>query len=109
MVTVPNVVGMNSSDAQNTLTSLGLNYSIVEIKDTNVEKGKVISTSPSAGGLPVEEGTSVKLYVSKGQEIKPDTSGNGTGNNNSNSGNNSGNSSGNNTGNNSQQGAAGNN
>ena len=109
MVTVPNIVGMNSTDAQNTLTSLGLNYSIVEIKDTNVEKGKVISTSPSAGGLPVEEGTSVKLYVSKGQEIKPDTSGNGTGNNNSNSGNNSGNSSGNNTGNNSQQGAAGNN
>lgn len=72
MVTVPNVVGMNSSDAQNTLTSLGLNYSIVETKDTNVEKGKVISTSPSAG-QQVEEGTSVKLYVSAGKSTTEPT------------------------------------
>ena len=100
MVTVPNVVGMNSTDAQNTLTSLGLNYSIVETKDTNVEKGKVISTSPSAG-QQVEEGTSVKIYVSKGQETTTAASGNGAGNNNSGSGNN--------TGNNSQQRAAGSN
>ena len=100
MVTVPNVVGMNSTDAQNTLTSLGLNYSIVETKDTNVEKGKVISTSTSAG-RQVEEGTSVKIYVSKGQETTTAASGNGAGNNNSGSGNN--------TGNNSQQRAAGSN
>ena len=100
MVTVPNVVGMNSTDAQNTLTSLGLNYSIVETKDTNVEKGKVISTSPSAE-QQVEEGTSVKIYVSKGQETTTAASGNGAGNNNSGSGNN--------TGNNSQQRAAGSN
>ena len=100
MVTVPNVVGMNSTDAQNTLTSLGLNYSIVETKDTNVEKGKVISTSPSAG-QQVEEGTSVKIYVSKGQETTTAASGNGAGNNNSGSGNN--------TGNNSQQRAEGSN
>lgn len=100
MVTVPNVVGMNSTDAQNTLTSLGLNYSIVETKDTNVEKGKVISISPSAG-QQVEEGTSVKIYVSKGQETTTAASGNGAGNNNSGSGNN--------TGNNSQQRAAGSN
>ena len=100
MVTVPNVVGMNSTDAQNTLTSLGLNYSIDETKDTNVEKGKVISTSLSAG-RQVEEGTSVKIYVSKGQETTTAASGNGAGNNNSGSGNN--------TGNNSQQRAAGSN
>lgn len=100
MVTVPNVVGMNSTDAQNTLTSLGLNYSIVETKDTNVEKGKVINISPSAG-QQVEEGTSVKIYVSKGQETTTAASGNGAGNNNSGSGNN--------TGNNSQQRAAGSN
>lgn len=100
MVTVPNVVGMNSTDAQNTLTSLGLNYSIVEIKDTNVEKGKVISTSRFEG-QQVEEGTSVKIYVSKGQETTTAASGNGAGNNNSGSGNN--------TGNNSQQRAAGSN
>lgn len=100
MVTVPNVVGMNSTDAQNTLTSLGLNYSIVETKDTNVEKGKVISTSPSAG-QPVKEGSSVKIYVSKGQETTTAAPGSGAGNNNSGSGNN--------TGNNSQQRAAGSN
>ena len=100
MVTVPNIVGMNSTDAQNTLTSLGLNYSIVEKKDTNVEKGKVISTSPSAG-QQVEEGTSVKIYVSKGQETAAAAPGSGAGNSNSGSGNN--------TGNNSQQGAAGSN
>ena len=100
MVTVPNIVGMNSTDAQNTLTSLGLNYSIVEKKDTNVEKGKVISTSPSAG-QQVEEGTSVKIYVSAGQETTTAAPGNGAGNNNSGSGNN--------TGNNSQQRAAGSN
>ena len=100
MVTVPNIVGMNSTDAQNTLTSLGLNYSIVEKKDTNVEKGKIISTSPSVG-QQVEEGTSVKIYVSKGQETTTAASGNGAGNNNSGSGNN--------TGNNSQQRAAGSN
>lgn len=72
MVTVPNIVGMNSTDAQNTLTSLGLNYSIVEKKDTNVEKGKIISTSPSAG-QQVEEGTSVKIYVSAGKSTTEPT------------------------------------
>ena len=71
-MTVPNIVGMNSTDAQNTLTSLGLNYSIVEKKDTNVEKGKIISTSPSAG-QQVEEGTSVKIYVSAGKSTTEPT------------------------------------
>ena len=72
MVTVPNIVGMNSTDAQNTLTSLGLNYSIVETKDTNVEKGKVISTSPSAG-QPAKEDSSVKIYVSAGKSTTEPT------------------------------------
>ena len=99
MVTVPSLAGMNLKDAQNTLSSLGLNYSI-EYREGGTKKDTVINTSPSAG-QPVEEGSSVKIYVSKGQETTTAASGNGAGNNNSGSGNN--------TGNNSQQGAAGNN
>ena len=97
MVTVPSLAGMNLKDAQNTLSSLGLNYSI-EYRDGGTKKDTVINTSPSAGGS-AEEGSSVKIYVSKGQETTTAAPGSGAGNNNSGSGNN--------TGNNSQQGAAG--
>ena len=99
MVTVPSLAGMNLKDAQNTLSSLGLNYSI-EYKEGGTKKDTVINTSPSAG-QSAEEGSSVKIYVSKGQETTTAAPGNGAGNNNSGSGNN--------TGNNSQQGAAGSN
>lgn len=99
MVTVPSLAGMNLKDAQNTLSSLGLNYSI-EYRDGGTKKDTVINTSPSAGGS-AEEGSSVKIYVSKGQETTTAAPGSGAGNNNSGSGNN--------TGNNSQQGAAGSN
>lgn len=99
MVTVPSLAGMNLKDAQNTLSSLGLNYSI-EPTDGGTKKDTVINTSPTAG-QPVKEGSSVKIYVSKGQETTTAAPGSGAGNNNSGSGNN--------TGNNSQQGAAGSN
>ena len=69
-------------------------------RDGGTKKDTVINTSPSAGGS-AEEGSSVKIYVSKGQETTTAAPGSGAGNNNSGSGNN--------TGNNSQQGAAGSN
>ena len=87
MVTVPSLAGMNLKDAQNTLSSLGLNYSI-EYKEGGTKKDTVINTSPSAG-QSAEEGSSVKIYVSKGQETTTAAPGNGAGNNNSGSGNNS--------------------
>ena len=63
-VTVPNVVGQLQVDAQSTLESYGLSYT-VEPKSDSSAKGMVLSQSPSSG-ISVDKGTQVILTVSTG-------------------------------------------
>ncbi|MGL5295719.1 MAG: Stk1 family PASTA domain-containing Ser/Thr kinase [Culicoidibacterales bacterium] len=69
-IEIPNVSNLTLSQAQETLTELGLlvsqkvNY---EYSDT-IDKGKVISSDPKAG-TSVERNTSVTLTVSEGMEV----------------------------------------
>lgn len=60
--TVPNVEGMTLSDAQATLESEGLQYSVTYVEST-VEKNIVVSVSPAVGSV-VEAGATVELSVS---------------------------------------------
>ena len=64
-VTVPNVVGKDSSSAQKAMTDAGLSVSIQEQASDTVAAGKVISQSTAAGSS-VKPGTPVTLIVSSG-------------------------------------------
>lgn len=66
-VTVPNVVGKSRSAAESALDAAGLNVSVVENYDNNVDKGYVISQSPSSGSQQ-SKGATITLYVSKGKQ-----------------------------------------
>lgn len=64
-VTVPDVVGKTKGSAVSTLEDAGFKTDSVENYNSSVEKGKVISQSPSAG-TSQEKGTTITLYISKG-------------------------------------------
>ena len=66
-VTVPKVVGWNSSDASNELKKVGLRVSISEENNDTVEAGKVISQDQNG---EVNEGTVVNIVVSKGKKVE---------------------------------------
>ena len=69
-VTIPSVKGKSSADAKSTLEDKGFNVKITEQYSDTVEKGKVISQSPSANSSLTKSST-VTIYVSKG--IQPVT------------------------------------
>lgn len=79
-VTVPNVVGMSSDEAQSQLSSSGLNVGTVtqEYSD-QYASGMVISQSPS-GGTQTDKGSSVNLVVSQGPAPSTSNSDNTTDN-----------------------------
>ena len=66
-VTVPNVVGWNQGEAENTLVDAGLQANIVREFSDTIEAGKVISVSPDAG-TAVNRGDTITLTVSKGRD-----------------------------------------
>lgn len=67
-VSVPNVLGMDESDAKAQLESMGLVVGEVsEDYSSRVEAGSVIAQSP-AGGSTADEGDEVTLMVSKGSK-----------------------------------------
>ncbi|HET6213769.1 MAG TPA: Stk1 family PASTA domain-containing Ser/Thr kinase, partial [Micromonosporaceae bacterium] len=68
-LTVPNVVGQNVNDAQQTLRGMGL---VVQVEEQNSDKpqGQVIGQTPPDGS-GVEPGATVKLTVSKGPQQIP--------------------------------------
>jgi eukaryotic-like serine/threonine-protein kinase len=66
-LTVPNVVGQNVSDAQNTLSHLGLTV-VVNQQDSNLPKDQVISQVPGDGSS-AEKGATITLSVSKGPPL----------------------------------------
>lgn len=68
--TIPDVVGKKDADAQAEIKSAGLKVGKVTYDyDNDVEEGRVVSQSPSAG-KKAGAGTAVNLLVSKGK--KPD-------------------------------------
>lgn len=64
---VPNVVFMDSEQAQQTLQEAGLSASLSSRHDETVEAGVVIEQNPAAGSL-IWPGSSVRVVVSEGQE-----------------------------------------
>ncbi|MBO5461293.1 MAG: Stk1 family PASTA domain-containing Ser/Thr kinase [Ruminococcus sp.] len=66
-VSIPDVVEMDEDKAKKALDDKKLVVTTDYKFDSNVESGKVISTDPAAG-TEVDEGTKVKMYVSKGSE-----------------------------------------
>lgn len=66
MVTVPDVVGMDQSNAQSAITSAGLLVGVISQSFSNtVAAGQVLSQSPN-GGISVPSGSSVDLEISLG-------------------------------------------
>ncbi|MFF1539810.1 Stk1 family PASTA domain-containing Ser/Thr kinase [Microbacterium sp. NPDC058269] len=65
--TIPNLVNVSSERAQDDLAKLDLSSKIVIETSSEVTEGNVIRTDPEAG-VSVEEGSTVTLYVSKGEE-----------------------------------------
>ncbi|WP_195237246.1 Stk1 family PASTA domain-containing Ser/Thr kinase [Romboutsia sp. 1001285H_161024_C4] len=66
-VITPDVKNMSLDEAQRKLDDLGLNVTIKEEYDTNVEANHVISQMPEAG-KQVKEGDSVTIVLSKGKK-----------------------------------------
>ncbi len=64
---VPNLVNVSSERAQDDLAGLDLSSKIVIETSSEVAEGNVIRTDPEAG-VSVEEGSTVTLYVSAGEE-----------------------------------------
>ncbi|MEX0993148.1 MAG: Stk1 family PASTA domain-containing Ser/Thr kinase [Solirubrobacterales bacterium] len=68
LVSVPDVVGLESGDAKQQLSAAGFNV-VVEQKSSNKPDGTVISQSP-AGGQEVDERSTVTITVSNGQLVE---------------------------------------
>lgn len=66
-VVTPDVKNMSLDEAQRKLDDLGLNVTIKEEYDSNVEANHVISQMPEAG-TNVKEGDSVTIVLSKGKK-----------------------------------------
>lgn len=66
-VQVPTVAGSTQDEAIGLLEEAGLDYRIQEREDESTEKGIVISSTPEAGAR-VDKGTTITLFVSKGNE-----------------------------------------
>lgn len=69
-IPVPDVVGMTESAAKNELTQSGFKIGRVTSKYSGEEKGTVIEQDPNAND-EAEEGSDVRLVVSKGLEPNP--------------------------------------
>ena len=69
-IKVPDVSGMTIIDAENALKDAGFEVAVETEKEESgeVEKGKIIKTSPIAG-RKIKKGTTIILYESLGEEI----------------------------------------
>ncbi len=67
-ISIPSIVGMTKSDAQSTLSPLGLSLSVISNSySEDIPKGMIISSDPGGGGH-LSKGGVVKLVISKGPE-----------------------------------------
>lgn len=65
---VPNVVMMESEQAQQTLKDAGLSSTLASRHDASVDRGLVIEQNPAAGSL-IWPGSSIRIVVSEGKEM----------------------------------------
>ena len=73
MVQVPFVVGQSKVEARNQLRNAKLEVTF-ETEESDQPKGEVVRTKP-AGGEPMQQGGTVTVFVSDGQEKVPDVIG----------------------------------
>ena len=67
-ISVPSLVGMNQSEANKSLESLGLDLEIIEeVFSEDIPKGRIIASKPGGGGK-ISPDEKVGLILSKGQE-----------------------------------------
>ena len=67
-ITVPDLVGMDQSSAQNAITRLGLKVGNITIQSSDtVDQGKVMAQDPE-GGSSAKKGDSVAITISSGKE-----------------------------------------
>ena len=67
-VEIPNLVGITREEAEKEIESKKLKLEIEEIASSEVEAGKIISQEPMPEEGKVEEGTTIKIRISKGPE-----------------------------------------
>jgi serine/threonine-protein kinase len=65
---VPQVIGLERSDAVATLREAGLDATVHEIRDANAELGVVLDAEPDEGAV-VEKGTVITLTVATGRPL----------------------------------------
>ena len=71
-VNLPNFVNMTREEAERAAEEAGLKLEITEEFNSDVELGKVISQEPQyMEGYLVKEDSTVKIVISKGENIKP--------------------------------------
>lgn len=68
-VSMPPLTGKTRTDALYLLDQYGLKYDTIEVFDETNEKDTVMNQDPAAGEQ-VSKGASVKVYISKGPEVK---------------------------------------
>ena len=70
-VNLPNFVNMTREEAEQAATNAGLQLETIEEFNSDVEVGKVISQEPQyVEGYLVKDGSTVKIVISKGENIK---------------------------------------
>ena len=67
-VEIPNLVGITREEAEKEIENKKLKLEIEEIASSEVEAGKIISQEPMPEEGKVEEGTTIKIRISKGPE-----------------------------------------
>ena len=73
-IAVPTLAGMSQEQATSTISSVGLHVgNLTQQFSVDIEKGKVISSSPTQG-TPVKRGALIDLVISKGVQQVPLTS-----------------------------------
>ena len=87
--TVPNVIGMTESLANQSIEAAGLKVSVKYETSSKAAYGTVTSQTPYSGGDTVESGTTITIYVSHYTSSTTSTTASGSGSSNSNSNNNS--------------------
>lgn len=87
--TVPNVIGMTESLANQSIEAAGLKVSVKYETSSKASYGTVTSQTPYSGGDTVESGTTITIYVSHYTSSTTSTTASGSGSSNSNSNNNS--------------------
>ena len=69
-VEMPNLVGLTLEEAQNKAKELNLKIEVKEEKyDLTIEEGKIIEQDPEFQNIKVKEKSTIRVVISKGQEI----------------------------------------